>query len=527
MDTDQLEPTQLGEKRLSLGGALLLPTLFIAGLFALAFVVRQEVVVSLSILGAAAFLLVWAAVLFASAARSGRRLTLEVVLFKHHWVQVCTQVVLFSYWGWWVASIRIFWPLLLAQLLFAYGFHILLTWSRRDEYGLGFGPTPITLSINLFLVFIPELFYWQFAIVALAFLGKELIRWQRDGRSMHIFNPSAFALTTVSLVLIFSRTTDATLGVEIASTLFNPPHMYAVLFLASIPVQLLFGITTITMTAVITTYAFGLAYFAMTGTYLFFDSYMSASVFLGMLLLITDPATSPRSESGRVLFGVLYGLGTIAIFGLLRVLDTPAFYDKLLPVPILNLMVPMIDRAAASGALRALDFTPLLRGFGDAGRRAVVVGAWVVVFVSISLAGGFTDEHPGQWAPFWQEACVEGSDRACDHLAVLEQNYCEAGSGWACNELGVLLAEREDDPSEALAAIRRGCSLGFPAACENLERGAADPEGLARAGPQPIDLPIILRGSKGPIRERDPDRLYALACKRGFEGSCGSTFIDP
>ena len=69
-----------------------------------------------------------------------------------------------------------------------------------------------------------------------------------------------------------------------------------------------------TMSAVVTTYLFGLAYFAMTGIYFFYDSYIPISVFLGMHLLFTDPATAPRTESGRIIFGVLYGLSTVALY---------------------------------------------------------------------------------------------------------------------------------------------------------------------------------------------------------------------
>jgi hypothetical protein len=39
------------------------------------------------------------------------------------------------------------------QLLFAYAFDMLLGWSRRERYTLGFGPFPVIFSINLFLWF--------------------------------------------------------------------------------------------------------------------------------------------------------------------------------------------------------------------------------------------------------------------------------------------------------------------------------------------------------------------------------------
>jgi hypothetical protein len=44
---------------------------------------------------------------------------------------------------------------------------------------------------------------------------------------------------------------------------------------------------------------------------------------------------------------------------------------------------------------------------------------------------------------------------------------------------------------------------------------------LGSAEPGIEDLPIILRGSKGEIRERDPAKLYALGCREGWTEMCG------
>src|SRR4029079_1928990 len=107
-------------------------------------------------------------------------------------------------------------------------------------------------------------------------------------RQAHIFNPSAFSLTVFSLALLLTGATGITWGQDIAVTQFFPQHMYAFLFLVALPGQLLLGVTTMTMSAVVTTYAFGLVYLALTGTYYFFDSYIPIAVFLGMHLLFTD-----------------------------------------------------------------------------------------------------------------------------------------------------------------------------------------------------------------------------------------------
>jgi len=43
----------------------------------------------------------------------------------------------------------------------------------------------------------------------------------------------------------------------------------------------------------------------------------------------------------------------------------------------------------------------------------------------------------------------------------------------------------------------------------------------AYATPTLNDYPIILRGSKGPLVERTPAALYALACREGWPDTCG------
>src|SRR5262249_28981232 len=310
---------------------------------------------------------------FVSALRKRRRLTLEIVLRKQHYVQACAHASILLYWGWYWRTVYESAFLIIAQLLFAYAFDLLLTWSRRDTATLGFGPFPIVFSTNLFLWFRQDWFYLQFAMIALAFTGKELIRWDRDGRRTHIFNPSAFTLTVFSLALMLTGASDITWGQDIAITQFYPPHMYLLLFLVALPGQLLFGVTTMTMAAVLTTYFFGLSYYALTGTYYFFDSYIPIGVFLGMHLLFTDPSTAPRTDLGRIIFGVLYGASTIALYALLSMAGAPTFYDKLLQVPLLNLSVKSIDRVVRSEALRRFDPTRIGRSLSVRRRNLAYV----------------------------------------------------------------------------------------------------------------------------------------------------------
>ena len=249
------------------GRAFALPLIFTAALLAFALYppVRQNPHLFWSFVGTGLVLLAWTAVLSASPRRR-RALTCSVELRPQHYVQACAHTSIFLYWGWHWHPVYEYAYLIVAQLCFAYAFDILLTWSQQNSYTLGFGPFPIIFSTNLFLWFKHEWFYLQFLMLAVGFAAKALIRWNRDGRRTHVFNPSSFMLTLFSLGLLITGTTNVTWGQDIAVTQFYPPHMYLFLFLIALPGQLLFGVTTMTMSAVVTTYLFGLAYFAETGT---------------------------------------------------------------------------------------------------------------------------------------------------------------------------------------------------------------------------------------------------------------------
>ena len=506
--------------------------MFILGLAGLALFapVRQNPKLLSAVLGAAVLLSVWTAALLAVALRRGRTFALELVLRKQHYLQACAQGSVLLYWGWWWRPVYDSAHLIIAQLLFAYAFDLLLSWSRRDTYTLGFGPFPVIFSINLFLWFKPDWFYLQFLMVALGFAAKELIRWDKDGRRAHIFNPSSFPLAVFSLGLLATGMSGITWGQNIANTQFYPPHMYLMLFLIGLPGQLLFGVTTMTMSAVLTTYVFGLLYFAATGIYFFYDSYIPIAVFLGMHLLFNDPSTSPRTELGRIMFGALYGLSTVVLYQLLGSAGMPTFYDKLLQVPFLNLSIKWIDRAARSRWFRAFDPAALGRSLAPRQRHLAYMSIWAIVFAVMSTAQGVGDSHRGQWLPFWRQACQDGRPYACPYVADLQATFCDQGSGWSCNEAGLLhiaLARSGEDPRRpdavgATVPFKRGCGLGFTAACENL-RTMLTGGVLAVAPPTLQDYPIVLRGSKGPITDRGPSALYARACDEGWPDTCGRT----
>ena len=101
------------------------------------------------------------------------------------------------------------------------------------------------------------------------------------------------------------------------------------------------------------------------------------------------------------------------------------------------------------------------------------------------------------------------------------------------DEAGVLLAalggtaavgndQDRVDPAETMFAFQRGCELGFEPACGNYRAMLDGGDAFERAPPTIADYPIVLRGSKGEIMDREPAALYARACRQGWADAFAS-----
>jgi hypothetical protein len=478
--------------------------------------VRQNEALTWSFWGAAAVLLTWQAVV---AARRPGAATVRVSPPRaQHYIQSVCQLAVYVYWGWYWPPVYDFAPLLLGQLLFAYAFDMLLSWSRGEDYILGFGPFPIVFSTNLFLWFRDDWFGLQFALIGLGFVGKAFVRWERDGRRVHIFNPSAFTLAVFSLVLLATNTTGLTWAQEIATTFSLGPRIYTVLFVIGLVVMYFFAITPVTAAAAATLFAASALYVAATGVPYFVDSEIPSAVFLGLHLLVTDPSTSPRTPLGRAIFGVMYGVGVFALYGLLGALGLPTFYDKLLCVPLLNLAVPGIDRA-----VRALGERPALHRLGltgPLGRANVAhMAVWVAFFAAMTASGATDGMHRGDSLPFWEQACADNRPNACQRLLMIETSYCNDNTGWACNELGRHYVEGRlvsPDVERAFVYFSRACEARFQAGCVNL-LDASEP---ARANPRALDLRLLVREGGPNLMDTPEPELYSRACRHGWRFAC-------
>jgi hypothetical protein len=420
-----------------------LPLLLAAVLFGFLLLprVRDSEGLTWAFAGAGAGLLVWFAVLSAVARGTGRALTVQFVPpVRQHYIQACVQLVVYAYWGWYWRPIYDQTALILSQFVFVFAFDALFSWSRGRTWRLTSGPVPIVMSTNLFIWFVDSWFALQFAMIVAGLLGKEFIKWEKDGRRTHIFNPSGFGLLVTVLALIATGTTDdITLARPLANTIDGPPHIYLVLFALGLVVQKFFAVTLMTMCAVMATVALTLAYHAITGVHLFTSSNLPAAGFLGMHLLMTDPSTSPKTNLGKAIFGTGYGVGYSTLFLVLGWAGNLELYAKLFPVPILNTAVIALDRFASRGAAGRFNtwWQTVLR---PASMNLIHMGIWIVFFSLLIGTGYLSKEHEGQSVAFWKQAAAEGKPLADMRLRIVAIGSATPDS---FNEVGILCTDPE------------------------------------------------------------------------------------
>ncbi len=395
---------------------------------------------------------------------------------KPHLVQMVAQSSVFMglAWFWPVAWAHL--PLLLAQLFFAYMIDILLAISKKRKFRIGFGAIPITISTNLFLFFKDDYFYLQWVLIFFGLASRELFRWKRNGEEVHIFNPSAITLSVMGMILILTQNVHLSWGESIASNHGINPYGYELIFCAGLLVQTFFSVGLMTMSAALTSWFLSALYFKTTGNYHYVDTIIPIAVFLGMNLLFTDPASTPRNHRGKIIYGIMYGTAVFVLYDFLRGLNIPAtsqnpglnasFFDKLLFVPIMNLSVRWIEEKAEK--LPALPVIPM------PWCRMIYLCTWTLVF--FVWVRPLLKDHPGKDVVFWEDACSKQSDlklkqRACENRNILYKNYCESNVYEACHDLGLSFEKGEGsakDLLKAAALYEKACQGGLLDSCIDL-----------------------------------------------------------
>jgi ankyrin repeat protein len=168
-----------------------------------------------------------------------------------------------------------------------------------------------------------------------------------------------------------------------------------------------------------------------------------------MHLLFTDPSTAPRTDVGRVAFGVMYAASVIGLFVVLERWSMPSFYDKLLGVPVLNLMIQAIDRAAQWPGLRRLDLAAVLPGLSARKKNLALIAVWCVGFVGASALHVNMPEADGTTA--LHKAAQDGR-LAAARMLLLAGADANASDGYGGTPLSLAISEGNGPMIEALVA---------------------------------------------------------------------------
>jgi hypothetical protein len=280
----------------------------------------------------------------------GGTIATSVRLQTNHMIPAIFQVLIFSYWAvYWEPLSDHGWALGV-QLLFAYTLDLAIgVWTDR-AWRVGLAPVPIVLSTNLFVWFTGSGFWLFFLVAAIALFSKAALKRE----SGHIFNPSALGLAVVGLICIPLPAPE--FCYDIAHELNVTPSMTEFLILVALIAQLRVPIVLVSLGAAASLWAsvevpiFLSRYLSINGLETF-SSYVPiwywAPVFLVLALLATDPKTIPKTPAGKLLFGLLLGAGIAVASAALTAAGHNDFMAKVIPVPLVNLLVPWCDRTGA------------------------------------------------------------------------------------------------------------------------------------------------------------------------------------
>jgi len=308
-----------------------------------------------------------------------RRCRVTLDLRKHFIIQGGVQGSILVYWSFYWVGVGVQLHMIALMFAICYAADAACSFARYGSWRIGLSPVPIVLSTNLFVWL-----DWRGAAMAmiLAVASKTFI--QRRGR--HVFNPSVAGLTVNGVCTVLFP------GFVHFGGLFHTfnlaPNMAEFIFLVSLIPLTIFRLLPVTIGCVI-----GMVYVTNT------TGALRPTLLLLMTLLATDPATTPKSELGRLLYGFVVG-ATYPLYSLLlRRLGQPDDFAKILAVPLPNLFAgeldaladrirPVAKRVAAAAWAR---LAPRLGGLAERTSRlgarlvpvpnVLLVALWSVLFI--------------------------------------------------------------------------------------------------------------------------------------------------
>ncbi len=287
-----------------------------------------------------------------------------------HLVQASVQALLLVYWAVYSRGARTQLRTIAALVVFAFAFDHLVSRLRYRSWIVSLAPIPLVFSANLFVWFEPRTAFLSYAVVALALASKHLVH--RGGR--HVFNPSAFGVCAVGVLCLAAPQRFGEL--DLAHPLNITPNMLELVLFVGLVSMVRMPLVLMSLGA----FATGLALPELAHG-VSVPAVLWTPVFLGITLLITDPATTPREPLAQVAFGALYMLAFTVLALALEGYGRNEHWAKMLAVLPMNLLAPSLDRLAA----RVPVVVPL-RLLGPRWNFAHVVLWIVVVTQSVSPA---------------------------------------------------------------------------------------------------------------------------------------------
>lgn len=336
----------------------------------------------------------------------GRTLEIASGVRLNHVLPAALQVVLYLYWAAWVAPVRDRFTFILAQLAYAYVLEAALSWTLRRRWEVTLGMFPIVFASNLFVWFLPphpgQLFPPAAISIGAAIASRHFVR--RGGR--HVVNPAAFGIGTLAVIEAVGRGLGTGwLQHDVPTTgvwLNLPPNMTLIVLLVGLVAASNFSIILVSIGGLV-----GLNSTLTGGS----TVPTWPSTFLVLVLFATDPTTTPRTNPGRLLFGLSLSVAIFVLAQGYRVFGLGDDFSKVLAVVVCNVLAPWFDRAGVwldQGWRRLADTGPVgVVVFAAAALwwlRAVLEGPQLpILLVCVALAWWSLSERPG-FADLWTPA---------------------------------------------------------------------------------------------------------------------------
>ncbi len=262
------------------------------------------------------------------------RPTFEFGIKATHALPMMIQLGIYSWWAVWHLPVRWYAPLLLGQLVFGFLLDGLLGIVVSGRWRVGLAPAPVVLSAGLFAWFLAEGPWMSTVVISAALASKHLLR--RDGR--HIFNPSAFGLSVAALCYL--ALPESTRWHGVVWELDLAPGMVELILILALLAQTRVPVVLASMGALLGMLAWG--QFAVVVA-----DPLWAAPFLVIVLLLTDPATLPRTPAGRLLGGLTYALLLAPVTWFFVQTQGTDYWAKIVPVVLVNGLAPTLDRLGA------------------------------------------------------------------------------------------------------------------------------------------------------------------------------------